>query len=164
MKRIISVLLILMCFMCLFACGDKGEENTQTTEFVEIASVNLADIKDSIIEECEMDSAMDIDVNMLLNLYGIEAQDVSESACFTTMDGVFPDEIIMIKASSSDALGRISEKLNARLESVLAQSKNYDAENYAIAQKCKVITKGDVIALFVSAKHEQMQEIFFSAF
>ncbi|MBR2724479.1 MAG: DUF4358 domain-containing protein [Ruminococcus sp.] len=167
MKKIIAALLILVCFMCLFACTDKEEANNTTNQALKPAdteNVNLAEIKESIIADCAVEGAMDIDAYMLLNLYGIEEADVKENASFTTMDGVFPDEIIMIKASSEDAVERIIAKLENRLEAVLEQSKNYDAENFAIAQKCKVLTKGDVVALFVSAQHEQMQEIFLSAF
>lgn len=172
MKKIICALLILLCAMSLFACTDSDNGKTgdnsvtviDTQTDVKTDNVNLTDIKNRIIDECGIEGAMDIDTYMLLNLYGIEEADVADSACFTTMEGVFPDEIIMIKAKDSDASKRITEKLGNRLEAVLAQSKNYDAENYEIAQKCEVITKGDIVALFVSAKHEQMQEIFSSEF
>lgn len=76
------------------------------------------------------------------------------------MDGVFPDEIVMIKATDADAAKRIEEKLNKRLEEVKVQSESYDAENYALAQECKVIKEGNYVALFLSAKHADMEKIF----
>ena len=154
MKKVLVAIMILVCCMSLFACTDNTADNTVKK------NISLAQIKDRIIDECAIEDAMDLDAYMLLNLYGIEEADVAESACFSTLGAVFPDEIIMIKAKDKDALNRISEKLENRLDAVLAQSKNYDAENYEIAQKCKLITKDEYIALFISPKHEQMQEIY----
>ena len=103
---------------------------------------------------------MDLAPARLLALYGIEEADIKESACFVTMDGIFPDEIVMIKAADTDAADRIEEKLNTRLDEIKVQSQSYDPENYAIAQECKVFREGNVVALFVSAKHADMEAIF----
>lgn len=174
MKRIISILLCVMCLTLLVACGadSKGDntstqlQNQQQNVSADTAgdSVDLNAIKYQIISDLSMEGTMDMDTAMLNSLYGIEEADVKDSACFATMEGVFPDEIIMVRAADSDAAGRIEEKLQTRLAAVLAQSKNYDAENYEIAQKCKVTVNGDVVALFVSSQHEAMQVIFDSAF
>ena len=165
MKRIIALLLCLLCTVSLFACGaGSNDETSNENNSQQTANVNLTEIKDSIITKLAIDGAMDMDTSMLLNLYGIDEADVKESACFATMDGVFPDEIVMVRATDSNASARIAEKLQTRLEAVLVQSKNYDAQNYEIAQKCKVITKGDIVALFISANHETMQGIFNNAF
>ncbi|MBP9989148.1 MAG: DUF4358 domain-containing protein, partial [Ruminococcus sp.] len=43
---------------------------------------------------------------------------------------------------------------------VKVQSENYSQENYALAQECKVLTQGDYVALFVSAKHADMEKMF----
>ena len=50
-----------------------------------------------------------------------------------------------------------------RLAEIKNQSASYDAENYALAQKCKVTKVSTYVTLFVSAKHEDMQKIFDSA-
>lgn len=158
MKRIVCLMLAVFCLMGLCACGDKSSSDEGSGTARE--NINITEIKDTIISEIGIEGAYDMDTAMLLNMYGIEEADVEECASFTTMDGVFPDEIIMVKATDKDAADRVEEKLETRLEAVLTQSQNYDAENYAIAQKCKVIREGEVVALFISANHETMQEIF----
>lgn len=157
MKRIICLMLLVLCLLGLCACGGNKDEDTKTTAR---ENINITEIKDTIIAEIGIEGAYDMDTAMLLNMYGIEEADVLECASFTTMDGVFPDEIIMVKATDNAAADRVEDKLTVRLEAVLTQSQNYDAENYAIAQKCKVIREGQVVALFISADHETMQEIF----
>lgn len=151
MKRIIAVILAALTLFVFAACGSSEKE------------VDIAAVKESIVTELGMEGTMDIDSERLLDLYGIAAEDIENSACYVTMDGVFPEEVIMIKASSTDAAKRITEKLNARIEEVKIQSQSYDAQNYALAQECKVITEGRYIAMFLSAKHAQMEELFNSS-
>ena len=70
----------------------------------------------------------------------------------------------MVEAVDSAAAQRIQEKMENRLKEVKNQSQSYDAENYALAQKCTVETTGNYIALFLSAKYEDMQTIYHSYF
>ena len=157
MKRIIAVLLLMICCMGLVACADKtaDEKNTETEKVIDIASV-----KDKIISEFKLDDVTEINDKMLLNIYGIETADIKEYACFLKSKAVFSDEVFIIRATSQEAQERIAEKLESHLKSVLAQASGYDAEQEAVAKKCKVITESDVVALFISADHERMQEIF----
>jgi len=41
----------------------------------------------------------------------------------------------------------------------MVQSKSYDAENYKLAQQCKVSVKGNFVTLFLSPDHAQIQTI-----
>lgn len=149
MKKIICVLFAVVMLLSLFACG--GE----TTNEIDIKSV-----KEQIISELKIEGALDLASDRLLALYGIEEADITESACFVTMGGVFPDEIVMIKATDKGAADRIEAKLNTRLDEIKVQSQSYDPENYAIAQECAVLREGNTVALFMSAKHADMETIF----
>ena len=79
------------------------------------------------------------------------------------MGGTFPDEVLMIEAPDSDAAKRVEEKLQSRLSQVMTQSKNYDAENYALLQKCAVKKSGNYVTLFISAKYAELQALFDAA-
>lgn len=154
MKRIIAVVLALVCALSLFACG--GGADAQPKDVVAI--------KDKIIADLAIEGAIEVqDKEMLLNTYGIAVDDIESFACFSTMTGAFPDEVIMVNAVDEDAAARVESMLNTHLVQVLVQSKNYDAENYKLAQECKVITSGTTVALFISANHAQMEEIFNAA-
>ncbi len=104
--------------------------------------------------------AFDIDSDMLFNLYGIAAEDISDSACYMTVDGVFPAEVIMIKAKDGDAALRIVSALDKRIEEVEKQSENYDPENLALAKKCKTASNGLYVTMFLSPDYEEMTSLF----
>ena len=178
MKKLICAVLAVLMLLTLCACSDSGDngntpsdkpsDNTSSSSEPSSSApqdktVDLAAIKDKIISDVKVEDPMTVDSDKLTELYGIAAEDISESACFVTSSGTFPEEAIMIKAKDDAAKGRIVELLNARIDDVKVQSESYDAENYALAQKCKVIIEGDYIAMFISASHEKMENIFTEA-
>ena len=158
MTKWIAVMLAMICLLSLCACGET--EATKEGEKEAEINIDLGALKDQMISDLEITDSVEVATDMLLDLYGIEADDVASSACFMTMDGVFPDEVIMIEAKDADAAKRVAEKLDARLESVKKQSESYDADNYALAQKCSVETKGVYVTLFLSPKYAEMTELF----
>lgn len=149
-----SIIAILMLALLLTACGGaaKGGENTKTKD--------VAAIKEQIITELAITDAMDIPTESLLPLYGVAPETVKAAACFVTMGGAFPEDVIIVEAVDSAAAKEIAKKLENRLADVSNQAQNYDAESFAQFQKCKVQRDGVYVALFISAKCEQMQKIF----
>lgn len=148
MKKLLSGILALGLVLSLAACGSEP------------VSKDILQIKDQIVTELSVEGAMDIPTERLLDLYGIASESVKTSACFITMGGAFPDEIIMVEAADTKAAKEIVQKLETRLADVKNQAQNYDAESFALLQKCKVQSKGVYVTLFISAKAAQMQKLF----
>lgn len=153
MKKILSVILITVILFSFASCTAKPKETV----------IDINSVKSQITEKVELTDPLDIGTDALSDLYGIDSADVAESACLVTMDGTFPDEVIIVKAQDENSKQRIVDALNSRLSEVKTQSQNYDETNYKLAQECKVITEGNYVALFVSAHHAEMEEIFESA-
>lgn len=172
MKKVLSLFLAVTVIFAFASCAKKAPEESSTGSTSANASSNapaeitidLTAVKNSIIEKAGLTDPLEIETENLCELYGIDPSDVSEAVCVTTLDGTFPDEAIIIKAANKDAKQRITEKLTSHLDDVKVQSQNYDAENYALAQECKIIENGNYLALFISAKHAQMEQIFTEAF
>ena len=156
MKKIVSILLVILIACSFAACSGSSEKSP--------VSIDLALVKTEMLQELTPTDPIEIQTDALLNLYGIAAEDVEESACYTTMDGAFPEEVIIVKAKDADALKRIEEKMNNRIAEVKVQSQSYDAENYAIAQKSEVQKYGNYIAMFLSPDYDSLVNIFASYF
>lgn len=134
---------------------------TTTTEAPK--KVDLSSLSSRMISQVGVEGAMPLAKERLTDLYGIAQSDIASAGCFITMNGSFPEEAIMIEAKDSGAKSRIVSALNTRLSDVLVQAENYDAENYALAKQCKVISNGNYVALFVSPQHAAMESMFNSA-
>ena len=153
MKRLVFFSLALVFILCGCSAGGAEEPDAPISEILE-----------EMISETQTPQPLPIDKDALSSLYGIKADDVGQCACAVTMNGVFPDEMLIIKAKDAEAAGRIKQCLDTRLKEVLEQSRGYDAASYAVAQKCRVNENGLYLSLFVSAKHEEMNEIYLSHF
>jgi len=151
MKRLLAALLALVLVLSLAACGGKP------------VTVDITQVKETILKDLAVVDPLDLPVERLQDLYGITQDKVKVSACFITMGGAFPDEIIMLEAVDTAAAGEIAQKLEARLADVKNQAQNYDAESFALLEKCKVRTTGVYVTLFISALSGEMQTIFEAA-
>lgn len=153
MKRIIALLLVIAALCALAACGGSAKDVT----------VDLTAVKSQIISTLAISDPLDIPVDRLYDLYTIDPATVKDSACFITMGGAFPDEIVMVQAVDEAAAKQIAQKLQNRLADVTNQAQNYDAESFALLEKCKVETAGTYVHLFISAKSTEMRTIFDNA-
>lgn len=153
MKRILAFILALVTLCALTACGGESADVT----------VDLAAVKSQIISSLEITDPLDIAAERLYDLYTIDPETVKDSACFITMGGAFPDEIVMVEAVDTAAAKEIAKKLENRLADVTNQAQNYDAESFALLEKCKVETAGCYVHLFISAKSTEMRTIFDNA-
>ena len=160
-KNILLIILTLALIAVLASCSSPSDktDGTNDDEDTPFAPDILA-LRNKMISDFGDHDAITFESDVLLDLYGIAGEDVAESACYMTMDGVFPQEIIMIKAINEDALSRISASLENRISEVKTQSENYDPENYALAQKCKVATRGLYVTMFLSPNFDEMTEMF----
>jgi len=100
------------------------------------------------------------DVLLLSDLYGIDSSLVKQAASYVTIEGAFPDEIVIVEAVSEKDAETIAILLENRLSEVKEQSKSYDPENYALAQQCTVGRKGCFVSMFLAPEHAKMNEIF----
>lgn len=161
MKKSICLLLSLLFVLSMAACS--GGETNNPYYSKDTGLVDLAALKGDMLKNFHISDPLDFDRNALLNQYGIQPEDVADLACFITLDGVFPQEIIMVRAGDAEAASRVKEHLQTRLEEFRVQSKDYDAENYAIAQKCSVLTNGVYVALFLTPDYDGLSKMFQAA-
>ena len=124
--------------------------------------VDLAAVRTAIVDQLGLTDPLNLDTDALNNLYGIDPSLVAQSASFTVAAGTFPDEVIMVEAVSDEAVASIQEKLQSRLDEVLVQSQNYDAENYKAAQSCQVRVNGRFVSLILSPKQADIAAIYAS--
>ena len=140
--------------------SEEKPEAKPAEEVKSSTAVNLEAVKNAIITIVGVADPLDVPTSRLSSLYGIDASLVKQSACFVTIEGAFPDEIVMIEAVNEDAASSIKSLLNNRLAEVKEQSKSYDAENYALAQQCSVDKKGLFVTMFLTPQHANMKVIY----
>lgn len=147
---------------------EEAEENSEevlseepaSKEETKTISVDLNAVKNAIVSGAGVVDPLDVPTARLESLYGIDTSLVKQAASFVTIEGAFPDEIVMIEAVSEEAAEMIQLLLGIRLSEVKEQSKSYDPENYALAQQCTVGKKGAFVSMFLAPQHAKMKAIF----
>ncbi len=124
------------------------------------SEVSLPQVRSAILQKEGINDAMLLEADAMSGLYGIDSSHIKQAAGFVTMSGTFPHEIIMIEATNAQSAASIEAALNTKLGEVMNQARSYDAENYALAQKCKVYKKGNFVSLFLSPKQAEMNDIY----
>lgn len=147
-QRTTALILSLLLILGLTACGSKE------------VTVDLNEVRAEMLETQNPEEPWMLETDALKNLYGIEAEDVAQSASYVTMSGTFPDEVILVQAVDEKAAERIQSALSARLSEVMVQSQNYDPDNYAAAQKCTVSVAGTYVALILSPDQESLRSVY----
>lgn len=163
MKKFFCIVMILSMLVVFCACG-SGDTTTTTAPTnvnVDLKAV-MTEIETSVTLPENMDDITTTD--LLLQYYGIKAEDVKQFAVKINGTGIQCDEIVMIEAVDADALARIKTSLQNRLDDVKNQMNNYLPDQYQIAAACKVETKGNYAVLFISSDADRMTEIFNSKF
>lgn len=177
MKKWIMILCMLGVFVFFVGCSSEetaaqvdtdiqttGVEPSETqdmsTDLEQSEGIDLTEVRDAIIARLEVQDPLMLEADVLFELYGITEDLIAQSACYVTMSGTFPDEIILIEAVDTASANLVAEALQKRMDEVLVQSKTYDAENYAAAQACRVWRNGLHVALILSPQHEAIAECY----
>ena len=138
LTAIIAVLSIMLC-----ACGQAAKPLSEVFEQMK-TDYNITDMM-------EFDSVDDF------SRYGIAADDIEEYAGGINKSGVDQEEIVLIRATDSDAAERIRTSLENRLESKKNETKNYNPEQYAIMEDCTVDVDGNYVSLIISENADAMK-------
>lgn len=138
----------------------EEEKKEEKKEEPAVETKTLAQIQAEIKTAVSASGAMDLDAGAISSLYGIESGDMVQAVGFVVMEGTFPHEAIMVEAKNAEAAARVENLLKVKHTSFVEQSKGYDAENYALAQKCKVVRNGNYISMFLTPDYETMQAVF----
>ena len=151
MKRIIAMLCAVMLVLALCSCSGGG--TTQTKPLNEV----FADIKSSV----DLGEVLEYtDVAMLDRYYGISADEVEEFAGCVNSSGTDQTEIVLIKAVNIAAAEKVEEVLNNKYNSKLNENRNYNPEQAAMIEKCKVERNGQHVAMIISADAEAITKIY----
>lgn len=147
MKHLFCIFLALW-MLCVCGCGAAAVE------------LPLDTIRNDILYSIGEENTALLDSRSLHALYGIAPEDCAEMAGFQKMQGIIPEECVMIRAADQAAADRVAAALQQRLEQVLAQSRDYDPEGYAMAEKSRVEADGLYVRFFLSARRDVMEDIY----
>ena len=163
MKKIMSILLIAITLLSLTACqnGDPASTpavpGTTTTAGSgnnnnngEPKTLVLADTYNAIIANADMPEMMRVDEDLLMDLYGIKAEQYKQVEVYLCFNSLRADEIWLIEAANADALAQLKQLAENRLTAKDEESLTYSPEQNAVVKKAHLATYGNYLVMIVT--------------
>lgn len=156
MKRIkLTALLVSAVMLLCTACGGSTPAPKE---------VNLASVMEEILTTAPIDDALTLGESDMLDFYGIKGEQMKQFAAVLNINGISAQEIVLIEAADQAAAQEIAKKLDNRLSSRMAESKDYLPDEYEIISQCKVAQEGNYFRMIIHANAEQAITIYNNAF
>ena len=140
MKRIIAVLLLVTL---LAGCGSPAK------------NVNMEELYASL-KTVGMPEMVSLKADMMLDFYGIMAEDVKQAVVAVCSDGLRADEVWLLEAVSADAAAKLKGLAENRLKQKDAESVTYSPEQNAIVKKAYLTVEGNYVIMIVSPDVDAM--------
>ena len=164
MKKILAAILAAVTALCFCACGGASVSSSQPAQSSAEAAASakpLKDIFEDIKAQVGIENLTELsNVRTLDRYYGITEDMVSEFAGGNNSSGVSQEEIVLIKAVDDNAATAVEASLNDRYNSKLEQSRNYNPEQAAVIEKCKVQRDGLYVSMIVSENADKITDIY----
>lgn len=140
MKKVLKVTALLLAIIGAFSLVSCSSQK----------DVDLENVLKTINDTYNITTTTKIeDKAKLKTLYQIDEADVESFAAEIDEQGM--TEIILVKAVDSDAAGRVSDKLQIRLNSKKSLAASYEAETLDLVKKCEVATNDGVYVRLIVA-------------
>lgn len=140
MKKIVAVLLLVAL---LTGCGASAKEVNMEQLYTAIQSVGMPEM-------------VSLKADMMLDFYGIKAEDVKQAVVTVCSDGLRADEVWLLEAVSADAAAKLKGLAENRLKQKDAESVTYSPEQNAIVKKAFLTVEGNYVIMIVSPDVEAM--------
>lgn len=162
MKKLIALMLVLLLAVSMAACGSGGENDKP--EQAKEATLDLTALSGTMLEKMGAASP-ELNENMVLNMYGLSSEDCSEMKVFSDYDATKCNELWLIKANDEAALENVKKLAQNRVDALLTQSNNYNADVYAASQAARIETRGLYLMLVVTTAGDadQVADLFLNA-
>lgn len=157
MKKFFVLVLAFVCALTAFsACGDKEDSGTDSS--VSIERKTVTELKDVVAAEMVSASFAMTD-DMVYDDSGIDPATFKEGFWLCDADMLSAEVVAVYMANSESDAENIRTLLSNKLASLTSQYKNYNADNYAMAQKAVVGGNGLYAYMIISPNVSELNKL-----
>lgn len=155
-KNMLIIVLLIVLVLVLSACSDKKKETSQVT-------VKMTELYENIAKNVDLQPMVEMDFEYFNSIYiseEIDASTIADYAFYEAEDPLSVDMIILMKLGSEEEISTFKQSLeNIKLQKINANANGYNPEQFDIASKGLIETKGDFIYLIMSNQQQRIKEI-----
>lgn len=172
MKRTLTLTLaLIIALMSFAACGGDSTDTGSTPEQSQPAeqskapvNLSLDAIKPDLVAMMAAEETFEVDADSVFNDTGINPSTYENGFWVIELSGLSAETIGFFKANSEADAQSIKTLLQGHLTSVTNQYKDYNADNYAMAQKAVIGSNGVYVYFVMSPNVDNIINTINSAF
>ncbi len=149
MKKIVQILMILLIAASILGGCAKKE--------VETKDVDLHEILTTMLKGDDMPAMMEVEADMLQDLYFFSSEDVKQAAIAMPLMNVKATEIILVEANDGK-LDTVKAGIKKRLDVLDETWAHYLADQYELVQNAQIVEMGNYYCVIIAENAEELAE------
>ena len=155
MKKLVSVVALLALVLALaVSAACTGKDNPPQE------ALSAGQIYDLVKEAGKLGSMTAVPAGDYLDIYGIDASKIAESAWYMSENpSLNADEVAIFKLSDASYANTLADLLNARIARQLQVAETYSPDEAAKLQNAEVVSAGNYVYYCVGAEYDAMMNV-----
>lgn len=153
MKKITAILLCAVLLLSMAACGGEPAPEKKNVDLNAVYESFGASLPEMWV----------LDEDMMLNMFGIKAEDCTQVITAIVSTGLNVDEIWLIEAKDAAALEQLKALAESRMQAKADETVDYLPDQYVFVEKGVILTEGLYLALIVSPDVDNLKASFEAA-
>ena len=153
MKKITAILLCAVLLLSMAACGGETAPEKKNVDLNAVYESFGASLPEMWV----------LDEDMMLNMFGIKAEDCTQVITAIVSTGLNVDEVWLIEAKDAAALEQLKALAESRMKAKADETVDYLPDQYVFVEKGVILTEGLYLALIVSPDVDNLKATFEAA-
>ena len=153
MKKITAILLCAVLLLSMAACGGEPAPEKKNVDLNAVYESFGASLPEMWV----------LDEDMMLNMFGIKAEDCTQVITAIVSTGLNVDEVWLIEAKDAAALEQLKALAESRMKAKADETVDYLPDQYVFVEKGVILTEGLYLALIVSPDVDNLKATFEAA-
>ncbi|WP_256761675.1 DUF4358 domain-containing protein [Cohnella sp. WQ 127256] len=162
-KRTFVLLLTIVLSLVISACSNSSNSSNSKEAAIQ-ATASAKEMVDQMFEQIEQPMLMELDPEMIENLYHLDAALFEEYTIRTPLMNVQTNEIAIVKVKDAKDIATVEAAIKQRATDVQKQFETYLPDQYENAKNYKLVTKGNYILFVISDKADELVKAYDSFF
>lgn len=149
---------IILCSLLVFTL--TGCSSSKPTD----KNVSVKDIDEKIKKSVDISNMNVGNSEKLKKSYDINSEDLEDFVLYTPSTNIEANEILVMKVKDSSKIDDIKAKISARIDSQVANFKDYLPDEYYLIEKHVLKTKDNYILFVISEDADKIEKTFDESF
>lgn len=162
-KKFLSIVLAVLCVSASSCTSSEVNEEKDTDNIQESVSASPADITSAVLVEVPINSALEKGIEDLTMYFtDLDISSLEEASYYMCASGAYPDEIAVMKFTSSDSAEQGKAVVQTRLDKQISVYESYTPDEMYKLDGAVLEVSGNYLYYIVTSDNDKAEDIVLS--